>query len=107
MTLVLRYAPGKKLFSVQPALSETVEILAQIPQDAIKDFVNIDGQYYALTPQMYARARAFKTVVVDLPVSSAKVAQEKVSKAIKKPASKLVTMWNAITGFFSRKGVPA
>lgn len=106
MTLVLRYAPGKKLFSVQRIYpDDTREILAKIPNSDRKDFVTIEGQHYAITPQMYQSAWLFRNTYLTLPVSSAKVAQAKTLKAAKKPVSKLVSMWNALTSFF--KGVPA
>lgn len=101
MTLVLRYAPGKKVFSVQRINpDDTREILAQIPTSDRKDFVTIEGLHYAITPQMYQSAWLFRNTYLTLPVSSAKVAQAKTVKAVKKPLSKLASTWAAVTSFF-------
>ncbi|AZC49518.1 hypothetical protein C4K35_1925 [Pseudomonas chlororaphis subsp. piscium] len=83
--LVLRYAPGKKLFSVQRHFSSGSRlVLVQIPAEDRKDFVTIAGQHYAITPQMYALAAAFRPVTLDLPVSSVKKAASKVGKVFSK-----------------------
>ncbi|MGR3967845.1 hypothetical protein FW800_25780 [Pseudomonas sp. 910_23] len=98
MTLVLRYAPGKKLFSVQQLLPNNNRfILAQIPVNDRKDFVTIEGQHYAITPQMYARACLFRNVYLTIPVSSTK-----------KAVSKLGKVFSKIKGWFGGpEGVPA
>lgn len=108
MTLVLRYAPAKKMFSVQRVLPKGGrEILAQIPANSRKDFVTIEGSHYAITPAMYAQALAFRNVYLSFPVRASKMVQEKVSQVVQKPKSWLSSAWSAAKALFSRKEVQA
>lgn len=99
--LELRYAPGKKTFTVQ----SNRQILAVIPTTARKDFVTIQGQTYAVTPQMYARAACFRHTPLDLPVTAAEVVKAKVSAPVNKVRSKAVNLWRSLCAALSFKGV--
>lgn len=101
--LELRYAPGKKTFTVQ----SNRQILAVIATTARKDFVTIQGQTYAVTPQMYARAACFRHTPLDLPVTAAEVVKAKVTAPVKKVQIIGARAWNWVKGLFGRQEVLA
>lgn len=99
-TLSLRYAPGHKAFTVQ---DQARTILARIPQDQRKAYVNVQGVTYAVTPADYVKALSFRPVTLSVQMGTVEVAKAEVKRVSRKGKSKLAGLWDyakTLFGFY-------